>query len=522
MTALPRTPGSAVIVGGGIAGLATAALLGAEGWSVTLFEARDDVGGRAGTWDHDGFRFDTGPSWYLMPEVFDHFFRLLGTTAEAELDLVPLDPAYRVYSDPRSGRAPLDVRSGREAATALFESVEPGAGARLSAYLDSAGDAYELAVTRFLYDTYETTAGLRDPALLRRVPQLAPLLTRSLASHVERRFEDPRLRQILGYPAVFLGGSPYGVPSLYHLMSHLDLDDGVLYPRGGFIEIIRAVERLAEASGAVIETGARVTAIDTDGGRATGVVLADGRRVGADLVVSAADLHHTETALVPAGKQTYPESWWAKKEPSPGALLLLLGVRGSLPELAHHTLLFTEDWRANFDDIFGARPRIPDPASLYVCRPSASDPSVAQPGHENLFVLVPVPADPGIGRGGEGGDGDARVEAAADQVIAQLAQWCGIPDLADRIVVRRTLAPGDFEADLNAWRGNALGLAHTLGQSAMFRPRNASRKLDGLAYAGGSALPGIGLPMCLISAELVVKRLRGDRSPGPLAEPARV
>ncbi len=517
-----RAPGRAVIVGGGIAGLATAALLGTEGWSVTVLEARDELGGRAGSWESGGFRFDTGPSWYLMPEVFDHFFRLLGTTAAEQLDLVRLDPAYRVYSDPATGRAPLDVRSGREAATALFESVEPGAGARLAAYLDSAGDAYELAVTRFLYDTYETTAGLRDPALLRRVPQLAPLLTRSLASHVDRRFADPRLRQILGYPAVFLGGSPYGVPSLYHLMSHLDLDDGVLYPRGGFTEIIRAIARLAEASGARIETGARVASITTDRGEATGVVLADGRSLTADLVVSTADLHHTETTLLPRAQQTYPESWWAKRSPSPGALLVLLGVAGELPQLAHHTLLFADDWRSNFDDIFGSRPRIPDPASLYVCRPSATDATVAPPGHENLFVLVPVPADPSLGRGGTDGAGDAAIEAAADRVIAQLSAWCDVPDLADRIVVRRTIAPGDFAADLGAWRGNALGLAHTLGQSAMFRPRNASRKVAGLSYAGASALPGIGLPMCLISAELVVKRLRGDRSPGPLPEPARV
>lgn len=517
-----RAPGRAVIVGGGIAGLATSALLAADGWSVTLLEARDELGGRAGSWEQDGFRFDTGPSWYLMPEVFDHFFRLLGTTSAEQLDLVRLDPAYRVYSDPATGRAPLDIRSGREAATALFESVEPGAGARLDAYLDSAGDAYDLAVTRFLYDTYETTAGLRDPALLRRAPQLAPLLTRSLASHVDRRFSDPRLRQVLGYPAVFLGGSPYGVPSLYHLMSHLDLDDGVLYPRGGFTEIIRAIARLAEASGVHIRTGARVAQITTTGAVATGVDLTDGERIEADLVVSAADLHHSETELLPRELQTYPEEWWAKRSPSPGALLLLLGVEGELPQLAHHTLLFTDDWRSNFDDIFGRDTRIPDPASLYVCRPSATDPTVAPPGHENLFVLVPVPADPGLGRGGVSGAGDVAIEAAADVVIGQLSAWAGIPDLAERIVVRRTIAPGDFAADLGAWRGNALGLAHTLRQSAMFRPRNASRKVAGLSYAGGSALPGIGLPMCLISAELVVKRLRGDRSPGPLAEPARV
>ncbi|GAA1992345.1 phytoene desaturase family protein [Microbacterium pumilum] len=527
-----RDPGRAVVIGGGIAGLATAALLGAEGWSVTVFEARGDVGGRAGTWEQGGFRFDTGPSWYLMPEVFDHFFRLLGTSAERELDLVDLDPAYRTFSEPSTGYSPVDIRSGREEATALFEGIEPGAGARLDAYLDSAADAYELSVTRFLYDTYESGSGLRDPVLLRRLPQLAPLLTRTLASHIERRFSDPRLQQILGYPAVFLGGSPYRMPSLYHLMSHLDLDDGVRYPRGGFTEIIRAIERLALARGVVVEKNAEVVQIETappDGPRvsgstavATGVVLADGRRIEADLVVSAADLHHTETALLPRELQTYPEKWWASKQPSPGALLIMLGVEGELPQLAHHTLLFTDDWRGNFDDIFGRHPRIPQPASVYICRPSATDPTVAPAGHENLFVLVPVPADPSLGRGGLDGDGDAAVETAADRVIEQLASWCGIPDLADRVVVRRTVAPGDFAADLHAWRGNALGLAHTLSQSAVFRPRNASRKVDGLVYAGSSVLPGIGLPMCLISAELVLKRLRGDRSPGPLPEPARV
>jgi len=512
----------AVVIGGGIAGLATAALLARDDWDVTVLEARDELGGRAGTWQQDGFRFDTGPSWYLMPEVFDHYFALLGTSAAHELDLVPLDPAYRVYSDPSTGLSPLDVRSGRAHAVALFDSVEPGAGARLDTYLDSAADAYDLAVTRFLYDTYETTSGLRDPALLRRAPRLAPLLTRSLARHVESRFADPRLRQILEYPAVFLGGSPYGVPSLYHLMSHLDLDEHVLYPRGGFTDIIDAVARLAEASGVRIETGARVTAILTESSRATGVELTEGRRVAAELVVSGADLHATETTLLPREQQTYPEQWWRSRTPSPGALLLMLGVEGALPQLAHHTLLFAREWRSNFRDIFGRHPRIPDPASLYVCRPSASDPDVAPPGHENLFVLVPVPADPGLGRGGVDGTGDAGVEAAADRVIAQLSAWCGIPDLAERIVVRRTVAPGDFAADLGAWRGNALGLAHTLRQSAMFRPRNASRRVEGLAYVGASTLPGIGLPMCLISAELVIKRLRGDRSPGPLAEPARV
>lgn len=513
----------ATVVGGGIAGLATAALLARDGWDVALFEARAELGGRAGSWEREGFRFDTGPSWYLMPEVFEHFFRLLGTTAAAELDLVPLTPAYRVYPEPAGdGPAdPVDVVSGRDNARTLFEAREPGAGARLDAYLDSAAEAYDLAVSKFLYDTYASSEGLRDPAVVRRAPRLVPLLTRSLEQHVARSFDDRVLRQILGYPAVFLGASPATAPALYHLMSRLDLDEGVLYPQGGFRELIAAVARLSAAAGATIRTSSPVERILVHGGHARGVRLADGTVHQADVVVSTADLHHTETRLLGDGERTYRPRWWSARNPGPGALLLLLGVEGALPELAHHTLLFAEDWTRNFDDIFGRETRIPDPASTYVCRPSATDASVAPPGHENLFVLVPMPADPSLGHGGVDGGGDPRIEAAADRVIAQIASWCGIPGLAGRIRVRRTVAPADFESDLGAFRGGALGLAHTLGQSALFRPKNVSRRVGGLLYAGTSVLPGIGLPMCLISAELVVKRLRGDRSAARLSEPVR-
>ncbi len=200
-------------------------------------------------------------------------------------------------------------------------------------------------------------------------------------------------------------------------------------------------------------------------------------------------------------------------------MLVLLGVEGELPELAHHSLFFTHDWQANFDAIFEGR--VPAPASVYVCKPSETDPSVAPAGHENLFVLVPVPADPGLGHGGPSGQGSAAVEAVADAAIEQIATWAGVPDLADRVVVRHTIGPGDFADDLSAWQGGMLGPSHTLRQSAMFRSRNRSRHIDGLYYAGSSTIPGIGLPMCLISAQLVLKHLRGDTSSGPLPVPAR-
>ena len=542
--------GPVVVVGGGIAGLATAALLAREGREVTLVEATDEVGGRAGSWSSGGFRFDTGPSWFLMPEVFDHFFRLCGTSSAEQLDLVRLDPGYRVYFEGRP--EPVDVRSDRAASTALFESLEPGAGAALDEYLDSARATYDLALRRFLYTNFTSYPAMIRRDVVARAGTLLARLVQPLQSYVDRRFRDHRIRRILGYPAVFLGSSPYLAPSIYHLMSHLDLADGVLYPRGGFTELVAAVRRVAEEQGVRIHTGTEALALtvsdpagpagatrgDAVGGAGvrrpgrdrpsvTGVRVRDRagaeRTLPAGLVVGAADLYHLETRWLPDHLRTYPRSYWDRRTPGPGALLVLLGVRGELPQLAHHTLLFTERWEEGFDAIFGDDPHIPDPASLYVCRPSATDTDpgagIAPAGHENLFVLVPVPADPGLGRGGVDGAGDPAVEAAADRAIAQIASWTGIDELAERIIVRRTIAPADLEADLGAWRGTALGPAHTLSQSAFFRTRNVSRHVDGVFYAGASTIPGIGLPMCLISAELVLKHIRRDTGTGPLAEP---
>lgn len=520
-----------VVIGAGVAGLATAGLLAREGCSVTVLEKNAMVGGRAGLVERDGFRFDSGPSWYLMPEVFEHFFAMMGTTASAQLELRVLDPAYRVFRPSPSGAAEaITVPSGREAVAELFESLEPGASETLEAYLASARHAGAMAERHFLYNPYTRLSSLTEAEILRSTPRLFSLLGGRLQSFIARRFRHPALRQILGYPAVFLGTDPRRAPAMYHLMSALDLGEGVSYPQGGFTRVVQRIEELATEAGATIRTGATVRRIRTAGlptsrrARATGVewVDEDGEThvEDADIVVSAADLHHTETSLLPPPLQTYPERWWRRRTSGPGAVLVMLGVRGSLAELPHHSLFFTEDWDANFDAIFGRDPRIPSPASTYVCRPSATDPTVAPPGHENLFILVPIPADPARGHGGADGSGSAEIERAADAAIDLVARWAGIADLRDRIVVRETVGPADFRDRYNSWRGGMLGPAHTLAQSAMFRAQNASRRVDGLYYAGGTTAPGVGVPMCLISAELVLKRIRGDHSGGPLPEPA--
>lgn len=496
-----------VVIGAGIAGLASAALLLREGMRVTVVDKQRSVGGRAGSLAVDDFRFDTGPSWYLMPEAFDEFFRACGTSTERELDLVDLSPAYRVINE---DGATLDIETGVDNVAELFESLEPGAGDKVRAYLSRASDVYAIALRNFLYTTFSRPTQLLNKDVLTRLGSLALLLTRSLDTLVAAQFKDYRLRQVLTYPAVFLSTEPQAAPALYSLMSHTDLVEGVRYPLGGFAAVVDAIAR--QAAGATFELGTAVVAINHAHGRATGVTLDDGRMIPADAIVSAADLHHTETALLPTDLQTYPERYFAHRDPGLGTVLVFLGVKGALPQLAHHTLLFSTDWTPDFRAVYhGPEPLRPlgSSESIYVSKTSATDSSVAPEGYENLFILIPVPAEESYGHGDAYGAAESpRVSAIARAAVAQLGSWMGIEDLEERVVVKRTLGPADFAEQYNSWSGGAVGPAHTLRQSAFFRGRNQSRKLPNLYYAGGTTVPGVGVPMCLISAHNVLTRMR--------------
>ena len=511
------TQKTAIVVGGGIAGLASAAILAKSGMKVQLFEAREKVGGRAYIWQKDGFTFDMGPSWYLMPDAFDQFFKLMGTTAAKELDLVRLDPAYQTIFEGQP--EPVMIYENLAKNLATFEAIEPGSAAALQRYLDSAEDAYKLASRHFLYTNFQNMKSFVHKDVVKRAGRFIKHLLTPLDTFAGKHVKDARLRKILNFPAVFLGASPFDTPSMYHLMTHIDMNVGVFYPQGGLYTVIEAVERLAKAHGVEIHTNSPVNKIEVgDDGAVRGVRVGEAHYE-ADVVIANADLHFVETQLLEPKYQTLPEKWWKNKVPGPSALLLYLGVKGRIETLDHHTLLYAEDWTKNFDEVFhkaDGKRKVPNPASLYICAPSKTDPSVAPKDHENIFVLVPAAADPSIGRGGIDRAGDPAFEAEADRIIEQIADWCKIPDLAERIVVRRTMGPQNFVEELNAWSGTALGMAHTLKQSAFFRPKNKSAKVKGLYYAGHHSIPGIGLPMCLIGAELVYKRLVDDRSAGPI------
>ncbi|MFN6963069.1 MAG: phytoene desaturase family protein [Pyrinomonadaceae bacterium] len=491
-----------VIIGGGIGGLGAACLFARKGYGVTLVEKNEHLGGRANIFDADGFRFDMGPSWYLAPDIFEHFFKLVGERVEDHLDLVRLSPSYRIFF--RSGER-LDIQSDIEKDAATFEAIEPGAGDKLRAYLKQSEYQYGVATEHFMFKNYDTIFDFLNRRVMTEGQKLSVFST--MHKFVSKFFRSPELRQVMEYTMVFLGTSPYEAPALYNLMSHMDFNQGVFYPRGGFYELIKALAAIAEKNGAALRTSSPAVQIVVRDGKAAGARLESGEQLDADIVISNADLWFTETRLLAGGSTSLGERYWKKRVMAPSAFILYLGVSEKLPNLVHHNLLFSEDWRKNFDDIY-RHPQLPHEPSLYVCAPSVTDDTVAPEGKENLFVLVPIASGLEIS--------DDEKEKYADRVLALMEREMGLPGLRGKIECRRVYTVEDFFRDYNSFRGSALGLAHTLRQTAIFRPKNYSKKVRDLYYVGAGTNPGIGTQICLISAELAYKRVHGIRSAGPL------
>tara|TARA_B100001105_G_scaffold253951_1_gene248623 strand:+ start:2608 stop:4128 length:1521 start_codon:yes stop_codon:yes gene_type:complete len=495
-----------IIIGGGIGGLALANLLQNDGHDVHIYEKNHQLGGRAGTKKRDGFTFDTGPSWYLMPKVFEDYFRVFDIDINTALSIKRLTPAYKVFFESHD---PVTIQGDVNKDAPTFEAIEQGSGEALRQYVAEGDDIYRIALRHFLYTDFSRPSQLVKGEVVAGSARLLKLLATPIHSRVKSFVKSTPLQQILEYPMVFLGTSPFKAPAMYSLMSALDFKEGVFYPSNGMYSIIELLVATGKKLGVQYHTNADISAIQTNGKQATGIMLRDGTQINADTIISNADLHHTETALLPPEAQSYPQKAWDKKEAGISALLMYIGVKGKLPQLEHHNLFFVDAWQDNFKNIYEHK-TIPKSASMYVSRTSSTDPSTAPKSHENLFVLVPLPTGVHLT--------EKKKASLAEHFLTQFGIAIGEPELTKKIVSQSLFGPDDFTARYNAWQGTALGMSHLLGQSAMFRIPPKSKKLQNLYYVGGNTMPGIGLPMCLISAEIVYKKISGIRQPGPLAK----
>ncbi|QLH84475.1 phytoene desaturase family protein [Halosimplex pelagicum] len=504
---------SVTVVGGGVGGLSAAAYLADAGADVTLVEKNDQLGGRASRLEADGFRFDMGPSWYLMPDVFERFFGHFGKAPADYYELERLDPHYRIFfknEGPAAGDGErVDIAADRAKNRELFESIEPGAGEAFDEYLATSERHYETAMEKFVYEDRSSLRDWVDLDVMRAAP-IGIKLMRSMQGHVDNYFENPKLQQIMQYTLVFLGGSPRNTPALYNMMSHVDFNMGVYYPvaneadengdhPGGIGVVIDAFVDLCRELGVDFETGVEVDEITR---RKRGFLVVDetGSERRPDRVVVNADYAHAEQELLPEHERQYDADYWDDRTYAPSAYLLYLGVEGDVPELAHHTLVLPDDWDPHFAEIFDD-PAWPDEPAYYLCVPSKTDDTVAPEGHSNLFVLVPIA--PGLE------DSPAQRERFREQILDDVAEHADT-DLRDRIVFEEEFCVSDFVDRYNATQGTALGLAHTLRQTALLRPPNRSEAVDGLYFTGSFTTPGIGVPMCLISGQHTAQALVED------------
>ncbi|MPQ98520.1 phytoene desaturase [Modestobacter sp. I12A-02628] len=486
-----------VVIGSGLGGLAAAARLAAGGHQVTVLEQAPQVGGKLGWYARDGHGFDTGPSLVTLPQVLRDLFTATGAPLESELDLLRLDPAtgYR-FADGTRLQLPGDP-AGIPAA--LDDALGAGAGTQWTAFLDRAERMWQATEQPFLRSPL---AGAATLARLARstgdVATIAPW--RSLRGLGSGYLQHPHLRTLLDRYATYSGSDPRRAPAALATVPYVEQAFGSWYVRGGLRRVAEAVARRAADRGAELRTSAPVARVLTEGGRARGVQLAGGERIAADVVVSNADAEALYAGLLPAGAPVRAaRAQLARTTPSFSGFVLLLALQGRTPGLAHHTVLFPQDYDAEFDALFGrgGPPRpVADP-TVYV---SAPDDPATRPDDdsESWFVLVNAPRhEPGRG---VDWDTPGLADSYADRVLAVLAER-GL-DVRSRVRWRVVRTPADLARDTRSVGGSIYGTSSNGARAAFLRPANAS-PLPGLYLVGGSAHPGGGLPLVLLSAEIV-------------------
>lgn len=495
----------AVVIGSGFGGLSAAAHLAHAGFRVTLLERNNWVGGRAKVISGGGFTFDTGPSWYWMPEEHDRWFRELGFDRRDFYSLTKLTPSYRIFfgdSEPGEPANIVDLPGDPEGSAALFDRYEPGAGDILREHLKEAQGKYELSMRNFVYKNYRSLRDMVNRQSLGNVGLLQ--MHRSFAGVVRSRFSHPFLRKILEFPVTFLGSAAERTPAVYTMLHYVDHVLGTWHPEGGYGRVAASMRQVCERLGVEFRLESEVTAIRSAAGKVERVEYRHRgatETLAADLVISDADYAQVELNLLSDHDRSISKKQWERKAISPTVMRFFLGFDKKLPFLKQHTFFFDTDWQKHFDAVY-RNPGWVEKPLFYVHAPSVTDPSVAPAGHESFYVLIPFA--PGL-------EDDAELaERYYNGVMDRIEELSG-ENLRKHQVFRQDIKISDFKQCCNAYKGAAFGLGQTLLQTAYFRPTNKSRKLDNLYYCGMYTTPGTGVTMSTISGVMTAQRILEER-----------
>ena len=457
------------------------------GWKVTVLEKHTTPGGRARQFSEVGFTFDMGPSWYWMPDVFERYFNQFGKKVSDYYHLKRLDPSYRVYWPD----GPVDIPADYEALRRLFDEIEPGSAVQLDKFLKEAAYKYEVGIQKLVYKPGQSLTEFLDWELITGVFRLD--VFNSIKSHVAKHFSNPKLKELMEFPVLFLGALPEDTPALYSLMNYADMKGGTWYPDGGMFQIVKAMYDLAVELGVEFRFEEEVTTISIQKNTVKKVVTKK-NQYRADVVIGGADYHHIETGLLPEEFRTYSKRYWDKRVMAPSCLLYYVGLNKRLNNIHHHTLFFDTSFEVHGKEIYTTRKWPSDPL-FYMSATSVTDPTVAPEGCENLFLLIPVAT-------GLSDDTEERRDMYFNMVIDRLEKQLG-QSVREAIIYKKSFAHSDFVSEYHAFRGNAYGLANTLRQTAVLKPGCRSKKVKNLFYTGQLTVPGPGVPPSLISGEVV-------------------
>lgn len=479
----------AVVIGSGFGGLAAAVRLSVRGYRVTVLEKLDQPGGRARVFRQDGFTFDAGPTIVTAPFLFDELWTLCGQRREDHVDLMALEPFYRLRFNDGST---LDCSGDPEVMRANIARIAPGDVAGYDRFMAKSAEICRIGFEQLGHVPFGSVMDM-----IRVAPDLIRLSGHRSVHHLVSRYvTDERLRIALSFHPLFVGGNPFTASAIYGLIAHLERRWGVHFARGGTGRLVSGLVDLIRGQGGTVRLGAEVRHISVTEGRATGVVLADGESIAADIVVSNADVTWTYGRLLPDGaSRRWRPAKLARASQSMSLFVWYFGTDRTYPDVPHHTILLGPRYRGLLDDIF-RRKVLAEDFSLYLHRPTATDGSLAPAGHDAFYVLSPVPNL-------AGGEDWATVAEAYRARIAAHLEATMLPGLSDHVVTSRVMTPVHFRDELNAPHGAAFSLEPVLTQSAWFRPHNRSEDVAGLYLVGAGTHPGAGLPGVLSSARIL-------------------